>query len=110
MSKFLEMRERGKIDTIHKINNYFVNKKDLTIIKTKGDDINKSSQSRIQYLTVVICESGKDLPNYGECQYSIEIDNYLDEIQLVPELVHVNSMLFSKNSYIVCVCMFPIEW
>ena len=99
MSKFLEMRERGKIDTIHKINNYFVNKKDLTIIKTKGDDINKSSQSRIQYLTVVICESGKDLPNYGECQYSIEIDNYLDEIQLVPELVHVNSMLFSKNSY-----------
>ena len=99
MNRFREMRDSGKIDTIRKINNYYVNKKDLTIIKNESEDKEKSSQSRIQYLTVVICESGKDLPNNGECKYSLEIDNYQDEIQLVPELVHVNSMLFVKNSY-----------
>ena len=57
------------------------------------------SQSRKQYLSVVVCESTEDLPNKGECQYTIVIDNYNDEIQLIPELVYSNSVLFDKNYF-----------
>ena len=57
------------------------------------------SEAREQYLSVVRCESTEDLPNYGECQYTIEIDSYLDEIQLIPESVFTNSLQFYKNYY-----------
>jgi hypothetical protein len=30
MNKFKEMKEKGNIDVIHKINNYYVNKRDLS--------------------------------------------------------------------------------
>ena len=99
MNKFKEMKEKGNIDVIHKINNYYVNKRDLSKYINDDEGGDESAQTRNQYLSVVICESGTDLPNYGECQYTIEIDSYDDEIQLVPELVHANSVLFLNNSY-----------
>ena len=57
------------------------------------------SESRKQYLSVVTCESSDDLPNNGECQFSIEINNYANEIQLIPEKIYANSILFDKNYF-----------
>ena len=96
--KFEQMKKEGKIDVIHKINQYYLNKK-LYAIGDKEINGENMSQARKQYLSVVICESTEDLPNKGECQYTIEVNNYNDEIQLVPELVHVNSVLFDKNYF-----------
>ena len=96
--KFEQMKKDGKIDIIHKINQYYLNKK-LYAIGDKEINGEKMSQAREQYLSVVICESTEDYPNKGECQYTIEINNYNDEIQLLPGLVHSNSILFDKNYY-----------
>ena len=96
--KFKEMKEKGKIEIINKINSYYLHKKDLT-----KDDMSliadHTSQSRRQYFSLVMCESGEDLPNKGECQYTIEIDNENDEIEVLPDIVHANSMLFLKNYF-----------
>ena len=99
INKFNELKKEGKLEIINKINNYYINKKDYA----QGDqekDGQKMSEARQQYLSVVVCESTDDMPNKGECQYNIEIDNHGDEIQLIPELTHVNSfMIFSQNSF-----------
>ena len=96
--KFEQMKIKGKIDIIHKINRYYINKK-LYALGDKETNGENMSQSRKQYLSVVVCESTEDFPNKGECQYTIEIDNYNDEIQLIPELVHANTVLFDKNYF-----------
>ena len=86
------------IDEIKNFNQYFINKK----YYAPGDQDKygeKMSEAREQYLTVIKCESTDDLPNSGECKYTIEIDNYLDEIQLIPEIVFTNSLQFYKNYY-----------
>ena len=97
-AKFNEMKEKGKIEVINKINSYYLHKKDLA-----KDDMgliaDHTSQSRRQYFSLVMCESGEDLPNKGECQYTIEIDNENDEIEIIPDIVHANSMLFLKNYF-----------
>ena len=96
--KFEQMKIEGKIDIIRKINQYYINKK-LYALGDKEINGENMSQSRKQYLSVVVCESTEDFPNKGECQYTIEIDNYNDEIQLIPELVYSNSVLFDKNYF-----------
>ena len=91
-------KDSSELDTIKNFNQYFINKK----YYAPGDqDIygEKMSEAREQYLTVIKCESPDYLPNDGECKYTIEIDNYLDEIQLVPEIVFTNSLQFYKNYY-----------
>ena len=98
-NKFNELKSSGKLDVINKINNYYINKK----VYAPGDqeiDGQKMSESKQQYLSVVVCESTEDLPNKGECQYTIEIDNQGDEIELIPELTHANSiMLYNQNFF-----------
>ena len=87
-----------EFDIIKPINEYYINKKYYAV----GDQDKygeKMSDAKEQYLSVVRCESTEDLPNFGECQYTIEIDNYLDEIQLIPEIVFTNSLQFYKNYY-----------
>ena len=96
--KLDNIKNTDEIDIIRPINQYYINKKYYAL----GDQDKygyKMSESKEQYLTVVRCESTEDLPNFGECQYTIEIDNYLDEIQLIPELVFTNSLQFYKNYY-----------
>ena len=96
--KLDNLKNTDDIDIINPINQYFINKKYYAL----GDQDKygeKMSEARGQYLSVVRCESTEDLPNYGECQYTIEIDSYLDEIQLIPELVFTNSLQFYKNYY-----------
>ena len=94
MDKFNEMKTKGKIDSIKKINRYYINNKGV-----KEINIGKSFNDRNQYLSVVVCESEEDLPNKGECQFSIEINEFSDEIQLVPEMVYANTILFAKNYF-----------
>ena len=96
--KLDNLKKKNEIDIIKPINNYYINKKYYAM----GDQDKygeKMSEAREQYLSIVRCESTEDLPNFGECQYTIEIDSYLDEIQLVPEIVFVNSLQFYKNYY-----------
>ena len=57
------------------------------------------SEVRKQYLSIVICESTEDLPNKGECQYTIEIDNNGDEIELIPEVVYTNSITYTNQNF-----------
>ena len=96
--KFENLKKQGKIDFIQRINNYYINNK-LNAIGNKEINGENMSQARKQYLSVVICESTEDLPNKGECQYSIEINNYNDEIVLKPDLVFINTILFDKNYF-----------
>ena len=96
--KLDNIKNYDDIDIISPINQYYINKKYYAL----GDQDKygeKMSEAREQYLSVVRCESTEDLPNYGECQYTIEIDSYLDEIQLIPESVFTNSLQFYKNYY-----------
>ena len=99
INKFNELKNSGDIDVFTKINNHYIIKNDYA----PGDqeiDGEKMSEARKQYFSLVICESEEELPNKGECQYSIEIDNQGEEIQLVPELTHANSiMLLRQNFY-----------
>ena len=96
--KLDNLKNTDKIDIIKPINNYYINKKYYALgdQDKKGE---KMSEAREQYLSIVRCESTEDYPNFGECQYTIEIDSYLDEIQLIPEISFVNSLQFYKNFY-----------
>ena len=98
INEFNKIKNTEKIDTIQPINNYYINKKTYAI-SDKEINGEKMSEVRKQYLSLVVCESTEDLPNKGECQFSIEIDNYLNEIQLIPEKVYANSILFDKNYF-----------
>ena len=96
--KLENLKKTDEIDIVNPFNQYFINKKYYAV----GDQDKygeKMSEAREQYLSVVKCESTDDFPNYGECKYTIEIDNYLDEIQLIPETVFTNSLQFYKNYY-----------
>jgi hypothetical protein len=98
LDKFNQLKNSGKIEVINKINNYYINK----IINAEGNlekDGEKLSEARKQYLSIVICESTEDLPNNGECQYAIEIGNNGNEIELIPEIVHVNSIILSNENF-----------
>ena len=79
--KFNELKDNNKLDIIKPFNQYFINKKDISLenitINNIGDPI---YENREQYLTIIKCESPDDYPNYGECKYSIEINNELNSI------------------------------
>ena len=96
--KFDLMKKKGKIELINNVNNYYINKK-LNAQGNKEINGENMSQSRKQYLSVVLCESTEDYPNKGECQYTIEINNYNDEIELIPDKVFTDSILFDKNYF-----------
>ena len=96
--KFEKLKKEGKIENVQRINNYYINKK-LNALGNKEINGENMSQSRKQYLSVVMCESSEDLPNNGECQYSIEINNYNDEILLKSDLIFTDTILFDKNYF-----------
>lgn len=96
--KFERLKNEGKIENVQRINNYYLNKK-LNALGNKEINGENMSQTRKQYLSVVVCESTEDLPNSGECQYSIEINNYNDEILLKSDLVFTDTILFDKNYF-----------
>ena len=98
LNKFNELKNSGKLEVINKINNYFINKRDYAEGNQEKDG-EKMSEARKQYLSIVICESTTDLPNKGECQYTIEIDNNGDEIELIPEIVHTNSIILMNQNF-----------
>ena len=98
LDKFNELKNDGKIQMINKINNYFINKQ----INAEGNqekDGEKMSEARKQYLSIVLCESTEDLPNNGECQYTIEISNNGNDIELIPEIVHANSIILANENF-----------
>ena len=98
LNKFNELKNSGKLEVINKINNYYINKRDYAEGNQEKDG-EKMSEARKQYLSIVVCESTTDLPNNGECQYTIEIDNNGDEIELIPEIVHTNSFILMNQNY-----------
>jgi len=98
LNKFNELKNSGKLEVINKINNYYINKRDYAEGNQEKDG-EKMSEARKQYLSIVVCESTTDLPNNGECQYTIEIDNNGDEIELIPEIVHTNSIILMNQNY-----------
>ena len=98
INEFNKIKNTDKIDIIQGINNYYINNKDYAVGDQEKNG-EKMSESRKQYLSVVTCESSDDLPNNGECQFSIEINNYANEIQLIPEKIYANSILFDKNYF-----------
>ena len=99
-TKFNELKEKNEIDTIQQIGQYFVNKRENALGNTEISKNSESvSEAREQYLTVVKCESTEDYPNYGECKYSIEINNELDEIELAPEIVYATSLISPVNNF-----------
>ena len=98
LGKFNQLKKSGKLEVINKINNYYINKRDHAEGNQEKDG-EKMSEIRKQYLSIVICESTEDLPNKGECQYTIEIDNNGDEIELIPEVVYTNSITYTNQNF-----------
>ena len=90
------------LEEIERINQYYVNKR-LNAIGNTDIDANGEpvSEIRKQYLSVVICDSQYSDPNYGECKYTIEINNEREDIQLIPERVFATSVLPGKNYFSV---------
>ena len=98
--KFNELKEKNELDIIKPFNQYFINKKENALgnieIDSNGEPL---FEKREQYLTIVKCETPEDYPNFGECKYSIEINNELDEIQLAPEIVYATSVISPENTF-----------
>ena len=90
------------LEAIGVMNQYSINKRENaegnTAIDTNGEGV---SELRKQYLSVVICDTEDSDPNYGECKYTIEINNEKDYIQLVPERVFATSLLPGINYFSV---------
>ncbi|MBO6243964.1 MAG: hypothetical protein J6O41_05300, partial [Clostridia bacterium] len=90
------------LEEIERINQYFVNKRlnaeGNTVEDSKGEPV---SEIRKQYLSVVICDTEESDPNYGECKYTIEINNEREGIQLIPERVFATSILPGSNYFSV---------
>ena len=90
------------LEEVEKINQYFVNKrKDATGNTARNANGESVSEERKQYMSVVICDTEESDPNYGECKYTIEINNEVDEIQLLPEKVFSTSLLTGTNKFYV---------
>ena len=98
--KFNDLKTKNELDVLKPISQYYVNKKLNALGNTEnnanGDPV---SDAREQYLTIVKCESSTEYPNYGECKFSIEINNELDEVQLAPEIVYPTSLVSPKNYF-----------
>ena len=98
--KFNDLKSKKELDILKPISQYYVNKK-LNALGNTENNVNGDpvSDVREQYLTIVRCESSTEYPNYGECKYSIEINNELDEVQLAPEIVYSTSLVSPKNYF-----------
>ena len=97
------------LEEVEKINQYFVNKRKDAIGNTarnaNGEPV---SEERKQYMSVVICDTEESDPNYGECKYTIEINNEVDEIQLLPEKVFSTSLLTGTNKFYVRISNYDV--
>ena len=87
----------NQMEEIKPINLYYINKRK----DAPGNlELNKNgeflSNSRIQYLSVVICES-------DECEYTIEINNENDDIRLSPDKIYTTTILPGKNYFSIYV-------
>ena len=90
------------LEEIERINQYYVNKRE-NATGNIFEDINGESVAEIrnQYLSVVICDTDESDPNFGECKYTIEINNQGDDVQLTPERVYATSIIPGTNYFSV---------
>ena len=101
-TKFEELKKNNELDIIKPFNQYFINKKENALGNTESACNGEAvSEMREQYLTIIKCETPEDYPNYGECKYTIEINNEIDEIQLAPEVVFATSVISTDNTFLI---------
>ena len=97
-----DLKDTTKVEKIFPLNMYHINKRlnaeGNTEIDSKGDAV---YELRKQYMTIVSCESEETDPNNGECKYTIEINNEMDEIQLIPETVFTTSIVNPINYFLI---------
>ena len=95
-------KDTPDLEEIERINLYYVNKR-VNATGNNAIDPNGEAHSEIrkQYLSVVICDTEESDPNYGECKYTIEINNENDDIQLIPERMFATSLLPGINYFSV---------
>ena len=101
-SKFEELKKNNELDIIKPFNQYFINKKENALGNIESDPNNDPvSEIREQYLTIIKCETTEYSPNYGECKYTIEINNEIDVIQLAPEVVFATSVISDETKFLI---------
>ena len=95
--KFNQLKESGKIDLIEKINRYYINNKGLA--ENSENILSNSAYDKNQYLSIVVCDTDSEMPNGGECQFTIELNDFTDEIQLINDQVYANSLISYDQNY-----------